>query len=122
MSYIGLSLSIPVQDNIVQTGIIQTPLDVQNGQIGYRTVPLVYPYNILPTDFIIGVTTTILGVRLLNLPKPSPANLGQIYTVKDESGTASATHIIRVTCPGFHINGAINNNITRAYGSRMYYS
>jgi hypothetical protein len=120
---VSISPTYAGQSSINTIGTLTSILDVQNGQVFKRTVVAGIPYSVLPTDYLIAVTSTILGILKITLPNPTLVPAGTNYLIKDESGTASATRRIQVSVAGgFNINGSTTSNITTAYSSRGFYT
>jgi hypothetical protein len=59
-------------------------------------------YQILSTDFYIGCTA---GGITITLPVAAAVSAGQMYIIKDESGTALSSHITVNTGDGTNIDG-----------------
>jgi len=72
-------------------------------------------YQILVTDFYIGVTSTA-AARTITVPAVGLLNSGMTFVIKDESGGA-ATNNITVAGGGVNIDGAANYVINTNYGS-----
>jgi len=75
-------------------------------------------YQVLGTDAIIGVTSTA-AARTITMPIIN-VQVGQLWTIKDESGAASGFNIT-VSGNGFLIDGAANFVINTNYGSVSIY-
>lgn len=74
-------------------------------------------YDILTTDYIIGCS---VGNLLITLPAVSDI-ITQIYTVKDESGTALMSNITINTSDTSNIDGSSSYVIMTNYGSVSFY-
>lgn len=88
-----------------------------------RTLTNVTPYHVLQTDIIIVPDTTIANFSVI-LPAPGPANVGQIFIVKDEAGDAgNVGHNVTVTVSGgLDIDGNNFYLLNVAYESVSFYS
>ena len=77
-------------------------------------------YDVLPSDQIIGVDTT--GAVTINLPVASAANIGQIYTIKDEGGNAFLDPVTVAVTGGGNIDNHMSIPIASGYGFVNVYS
>lgn len=84
------------------------------GQVAKLTVPGAYPYNILTTDYIVEVdTSSARTIRLPNAP-----TTGQVFIIKDVTGSAGANNISLTTVGGaVTIDGATTQTMNVNYGS-----
>jgi hypothetical protein len=73
------------------TGLSVTGPTTLNGAQIYKRTPTAINYIVLITDYYIGVTDTTVP-RTVSLPNVG-VTAGQIFTVKDESGTCAANNI-----------------------------
>lgn len=84
------------------------------GQVVKLTVPGAYPYNVLTTDYIVEVDTS--GARTIRLP--NAPTTGQVFTIKDVTGSAAANNISLTTVGGVvTIDGATTQTMNVNYGS-----
>jgi len=97
------------------TGLTVTGTTTLNGaQIVGLTVPGAYPYNVLTTDYIVEVDTS--AARTIRLPN-APA-IGQVFIIKDVTGTAQTFNISLTTVGGaVTIDGATTQTMNVNYGS-----
>lgn len=65
----------------------------QHGQDVARTAVNSASYNVLVTDYIIGVTYTPTGAVTINLPAAATIGEGTVYHIKDEGGNAGTNNI-----------------------------
>ena len=105
---------------IGNTTIANTALTVIGGHTNKRTA-IASNYTVLLEDYIIGVTNTS-SPRTITFPVASSSNIGQVYVVKDESGTASTNNIICIVSGGGLIDGQSSFSINQNYGFRQFYS
>jgi hypothetical protein len=85
-----------------------------SGQAVKFTVPGAYPYNVLTTDYIVNVDTSI--ARTIRLPN-APTS-GQVFIIKDVTGSAGANNISLTTVGGaVTIDGATTQTMNVNYGS-----
>lgn len=91
---------------------------VNAGAFAGNYVQTAISYQILRSDYIIGVTSTA-AARTITTPA-SGATTGQIWIIKDESGGASAFPIIVAAGTGT-IDGAASITIPTNYGSVSVY-
>lgn len=120
---VGLSNSIVLGDGCnvgIGTSTPRASLSVLGGQIVKRTATA-SNYNVLSTDYIIGVTSTAAS-RTITLPAATSTNVGQVYYVKDESGGASTNNITVNASGGSLIDGSSSILINQNYGLLMFYS
>jgi hypothetical protein len=97
------------------TGLTVTGTTTLNGaQIVALTVPGAYPYNVLTTDYIVEVdTSSAKTIRLPNAP-----TTGQVFVIKDVTGSAGANNISLTTVGGaVTIDGATTQTMNVNYGS-----
>ncbi|MHB8483659.1 MAG: hypothetical protein ACYDBV_13175 [Nitrospiria bacterium] len=85
------------------------------GVISGRTAVADVAYTVLQYDYIIAYTS-LTATRIVTLPAPSATNSGQVFIIKDESGSAAAGVKITVTPASGTIDGAANVSIAAAYG------
>jgi hypothetical protein len=78
-------------------------------------------YTVLVTDVIVGVTSTA-ALRTITLPAVANTSVGQILTIKDESGGANTNNITIDGNAAETIDGAATIAITANYGSARLYS
>ena len=76
--------------------------------------------SILPTDYLLGVTSTAANYTL-TLPTASGV-AGQIYIIKDESNGASTHNITLATTSAQTIDGSSTKVISTNYGTLKVYS
>ena len=97
-------------------GSSATPLLNQTGQGNMlQTTRVSGSYDVLTTDYYIGVTSTA-GAYTITLPATSTIAPNQVFIIKDESGGAH-THNITVVGATGNIDGAASQVITQNYGS-----
>ncbi len=78
-------------------------------------------YQVLGTDAIIGVTNNS-AARTITMPN-SGLQAGQVWTVKDEAGTAQSANNITISGNGSNIDGASTYVINTNFGSvQLYWS
>ena len=84
------------------------------GQIVNVTLPGAYPYNVLTTDYIVEVdTTSSRTIRLPNAP-----STGQIFVIKDITGSAGSNNISLTTVGGaVTIDGSTTQTMNVNYAS-----
>ncbi len=97
------------------TGLTITGPTVLNGaQFVKFTAPGAYPYNVLTTDYIVDVNTAL--ARTIRLPN-APVS-GQVFVIKDVTGTAGANNISLTTVGGIvNIDGSVTQTMNVNYGS-----
>lgn len=97
------------------TGLTVTGSTTLNGaQIVKLTAPGAYPYNVLTTDYVVEVDTSV--ARTIRLPN-APAT-GQVFIIKDVVGSAAANNISLTTVGGaVLIDGAATQTLNVNYGS-----
>jgi hypothetical protein len=79
-------------------------------------------YTALATDYLISYTS-LTAARTVTLPTGAGGNAGQVYRIKDESGSASATLTISVAPSSGTIDGVASKVvIATPYGSALVYS
>ncbi len=93
---------------------------MKRGQKVNRTPVDVGAYVVLATDYIVGKTAITGGGDAVTLPNAVTC-AGQVFTVKDESGTAAANNITIVSAGGL-IDGGANKIINVNYGAFQFYS
>ena len=89
------------------------------GVIFHRTA-VSNSYSILPTDYMLGVSSTAANYTL-TLPTASSVT-GQTYVIKDESGGASTHNITLATTSSQTIDGSSTKVINTNYGTLNVYS
>lgn len=89
----------------------QTPMVGSNDAVKVR-IPGAYPYTAVPQDYLIVVDTS--SARTINL-NASPVT-GQVYRIKDNTGSAAANNIT-VTPAAGNIDGAASYSINVNFGS-----
>lgn len=106
----------------VMTGYTLTSLFTSTANIApntqgnvLKTIATATSYNVLTTDYYIGVTSTA-SARTITLPDVANVVDGQTFYVKDESGGAAANNITVDSVAG-NIDGAASKAIASNYGS-----
>lgn len=107
-----------ITDLGVVTGVtgltVNGPTTLNGGQVVKLTVPGAYPYNVLTTDYIVEVDTS--AARTIRLP--NAPTTGQVFTIKDVTGTAAAFNISLTTVGGVVlIDGLATQTMNVNYGS-----
>lgn len=78
------------------------------------TEPGAYPYDVLSTDYLIGVDTS--AARTIRLP--NAPTTGSVYVIKDRIGTANVYNITLTTVGGaVYIDAATSLSINSAWAS-----
>jgi hypothetical protein len=105
-------------DPSTQAVTIVTTLISTGGQVAKITAPGAYPYNILTTDYIVSIDTSLARtIRLPNAP-----TTGQIFVIKDVTGSAAANNISLTTVGGaVTIDGATTKTLNVNYASVTVY-
>jgi hypothetical protein len=84
------------------------------GQVVKLTVPGAYPYTVLATDYIVEVDTS--AARTIRLP--NAPTTGQVFVIKDITGTAQTFNISLTTVGGaVTIDGLTTQTMNVNYGS-----
>lgn len=93
-----------------------------NGSISVkRTASAAGNYTVLATDFLVGKSGITGGGDTVTLPDPAVAEVGRLYLVKDESGTAG-TNSITINAAAGNVDGAASKTINVDYGSVWAYT
>lgn len=87
-----------------------------NGSLTVKRTASALDYNVLTTDYYIGITDTA-APRTVNLPAAATAGEGKVYIIKDESGAASVNNITIDPDGAETIDGAATFAISTNYGS-----
>jgi len=96
-----------------------TPPASQRQVLSYTQTAI--SYQVLGTDAIIGVTSNAAG-RTITMPNTN-LTTGQVWTIKDEAGTAQSVNNITISGNGKNIDGAATFVINTNFGSvTLYYS
>lgn len=97
---------------------IVTPLSQLHvdGSISTKTTQSAIDYNVLTTDYYIGITDTSVA-RTVTLPSMANAGDGKTYIIMDESLAAGTNNITVDTADAALINGGASQPITTNGGS-----
>ncbi len=97
------------------TGLTVTgPTTLNGAQIVKQTTPGAYPYAVLTTDYVVYVDTS--AARTIQLPN-APTS-GQIFIIKDTTGTANTFNISLTTVGGVvTIDGSTTYTISSNWAS-----
>ncbi len=96
-------------------------INTSTGQLGSTAifknayVQTAISYQVLVTDSIVGVTSNA-AARTVTMPN-SGMTVGQVWTIKDEAGTAQSANNITVSGNGVNIDGAATFVINTNFGS-----
>lgn len=85
-----------------------------------RTASAAGNYNVLSTDYIVAKTGITGGGDTVTLPDAT-TNSGQVFIIKDESGSAATNNITVATAAG-NIDGVATFTMNVNYGSAGFYS
>ncbi|NDG29274.1 hypothetical protein EB118_04125 [bacterium] len=92
------------------------------GGLRVKSVEKSANYNVSTSDYIIGVTS-VTGGKTMTLPSASSMGAGKMFIIKDQSGSASVSNYIRLSCqPGQTIDGQSSYDIDAPYESVSVYS
>lgn len=94
--------------------VVTGPSTFNGAQIIKQTTPGAYPYDVLVTDYLVLVDTSV--ARTIRLPN-APTS-GQTFIIKDSTGTAAANNISLTTVGGVvTIDGATTQTMTANWQS-----
>lgn len=112
LEFIGTSFMIgsglTINPQVTQAGSLKL-----NGFQASNYIGVAANYQVLPTDAIVGVTSTASPITIT---LPGAYFVGQNWTIKDESGGA-ATNNITIACGSHTIDGASTYVMTNNYES-----
>lgn len=98
----------------IRPGGTNPSISGNNGTFLGNYIATAISYQMLSTDAIIGVTSTA-APRTITMPSTS-MSVGQLWTIKDESGGAG-TNNITISGNGYNVDGSATYVINNNYGS-----
>lgn len=122
IQYAGLTFSgsSSTINTTTQTPLITGPL-TKTKAFAVNYVSTAISYQVLVSDEIIGVTDNS-AARTITMPNAG-LTTGQIWTVKDQAGTAGSANAIIISGNGVNIDGAATFQIASNYGAvNLYYN
>lgn len=78
-------------------------------------------YTVAVLDFLIGVTSLAVAPNI-GLPKPSLAQTGKTYLIKDEAGGAATTAITIRSDGEANIDGAASTTLSTNFQAKKFYT
>ncbi len=109
---------VSIDDAGAMTGLtaitVAGPTTMNGAQIVKSSTPGAYPYNVLTTDYVVLVDTSV--ARTIRLPNAPTTN--QVFEIKDNVGTAAANNITLTTVGGaVTIDGAVSVTLNQNWMS-----
>ena len=114
--WVGSGLAL---DNAGKLSVDPVPLYIQPHQLTRKATAI--NYTLLPTDQLIGVTSTG-AARTITLPPLTSVPKGKCFTIKDEGGGAAANNITVDGAGAETIDGAATKVLATNYESVTIYS
>jgi hypothetical protein len=112
--------SLVVNNNTTTNTLTVTSTSTFNGAIVYGNVLISNSYNVLSTDYLIGVNTTS-ATASITLPSTTTTTAGRTMIIKDETGNASTNPIHVSASSGETIDGLSVFTIDSDHGAIIIY-